>query len=116
MIGDPLDLDAIKEKWLRVCGTCDAGVGECSHPAEDYRTTMLDLVVEIEQMKRGEPTRNLILHSKGYRLALEDILKDIEQWWTVEGYGEDYHTALEHVKSSVNDSLRDVNRTLEILT
>jgi len=42
-----LDLDAIRAKWLQVCGACDAGIGECSHPGEDYRPVILDLLAEV---------------------------------------------------------------------
>ena len=44
-----LDLEAIKAKWLQVCPTCDGGIpGECSHPDEDYRTVIANLVAELE--------------------------------------------------------------------
>jgi hypothetical protein len=46
-----LDLDAISSKWLQICGACDAGTGECTHPAEDYRPVMLELVREIERLR-----------------------------------------------------------------
>jgi Holliday junction resolvase RusA-like endonuclease len=46
-----LDLDAIKERWLNVCGACDAGIGECSHPDADYRPVMLELVRELEGLR-----------------------------------------------------------------
>jgi len=39
-----LDTDAIAEKWLKVCGACDVGMYGCTHPEEDYRPVMLDLV------------------------------------------------------------------------
>lgn len=48
-----VDLEAIKEKWLGICGACDAGMGECSHPDGDYRPVMLELVREVERL-RGE--------------------------------------------------------------
>jgi hypothetical protein len=48
----PLDLDAISSKWLQICGSCDAGIGECTHPAEDYRPVMLELVREVEALRR----------------------------------------------------------------
>lgn len=47
----PLDLEAIKAKWLKICGACDAGVGECSHPVEDYRPVVLELVREVERLR-----------------------------------------------------------------
>lgn len=46
-----LDLEAIKEKWLKLCGACDVGVGECNHPGEDYRPVMLALVRELESQR-----------------------------------------------------------------
>jgi len=43
-----LDLDAIRAKWLQVCGACDAGIGQqCSHPGDDYRPVILDLLTEV---------------------------------------------------------------------
>ena len=48
-----LDLEAIKEKWLKLCGACDVGIGECNHPAEDYRPVMLALVRELEKLPRS---------------------------------------------------------------
>ena len=46
-----VDLDAIKAKWLGQCGACDAGIGMCTHPEEDYRPVMLDLVREVERLR-----------------------------------------------------------------
>lgn len=48
-----IDLEAIKAKWLNICGACDVGVGECSHPVEDYRPVMLELVRELEKLHLG---------------------------------------------------------------
>ena len=49
-----IDLKAIKEKWINQCGACDVGIGECNHPAEDYRPVMLALVRELEGQRRDE--------------------------------------------------------------
>jgi hypothetical protein len=47
-----LDLDAIREKWLNVCPSCDAGLpSQCTHPDEDYRPTMLALIDEAERLR-----------------------------------------------------------------
>jgi len=46
-----MDLDAVKSKWLGMCGSCDVGIGECNHPAEDYRPVMLELVREVERLQ-----------------------------------------------------------------
>jgi hypothetical protein len=46
-----IDLDAVKSKWLMICGSCDAGIGECNHPSDDYRPVMLELVREIERLR-----------------------------------------------------------------
>jgi hypothetical protein len=48
-----IDLEEIKAKWLNVCGACDAGIGECTHPSGDYRPVMLELVEEIERLRRS---------------------------------------------------------------
>jgi hypothetical protein len=48
------DLDAIEDKWLQQCGSCDAGLPlSCSHPSEDYRPVMLTLVTEIRRLRRA---------------------------------------------------------------
>lgn len=44
-----LDLEAIKAKWLNLCGACDAGMGMCTHPSDDYRPVMQRLVDELER-------------------------------------------------------------------
>ena len=46
-----IDLQAIKDKWLNVCGACDAGIGDCTHPNSDYRPVILDLVSEVERLR-----------------------------------------------------------------
>lgn len=48
-----LDLPVIIDKWLQVCGYCDAVIpgAACTHPTEDYRTVMLGLVREIERLR-----------------------------------------------------------------
>lgn len=50
----PLDLDAVRETWLRPCGSCDAGLPMgCTHPTgEDYRPVMARLVGEVEALNR----------------------------------------------------------------
>jgi hypothetical protein len=50
--GVALDLDAIESKWLQPCPVCDAGLsGSCTHPDEDYRPVMLELVHHIERLR-----------------------------------------------------------------
>lgn len=47
-----LDLVEIINKWLRSCGACDAGLPiTCSHPQEDYRPVILELVRELEKTR-----------------------------------------------------------------
>lgn len=47
-----IDLDAITERWLQICGPCDAGLPMgCSHPDADYRPVMAALVEEIERLR-----------------------------------------------------------------
>jgi hypothetical protein len=56
-----LDLEAITEKWLQVCGPCDAGLaGHCAHPDEDYRPAMLSLVREVERLRNDVVARDLL--------------------------------------------------------
>lgn len=48
----PLNTVAIKNKWLLPCGSCDAGLPmRCSHPTEDYRPVILELVNEIAYLR-----------------------------------------------------------------
>lgn len=52
---DSVDLGTIKNKWLRHCGACDAGLPmSCVCPTEDYRPVMLELVREIERLRALE--------------------------------------------------------------
>lgn len=47
-----LKLSRIRNKWLRVCGPCDAGLpGTCTHPNEDYRTVIADLITDLEKFR-----------------------------------------------------------------
>ena len=49
----PLDVEAIAEKWINQCGSCDLGLPEygCNHPDEDYRPVMLTLVREVQRLR-----------------------------------------------------------------
>jgi len=60
------DLEAIKSKWLNQCGPCDFGMPEyvCSHPAEDYRPVMMDLVLEIERLRRQSDMPVFVIKAK----------------------------------------------------
>lgn len=52
MSAEPLDLDAI-EPWLRLCGTCDAGLPvACTCQHGDYRRPMLALVREVKRLRK----------------------------------------------------------------
>ena len=55
-MSEPLNLDEIRDKWLALCGGCDAGIGACTHPDADYRPVMLRLVEEIERLRSGQLT------------------------------------------------------------
>lgn len=45
------DLDAIAEKWLRLCGACDAGMGSCVCPPGDPRNVIDNLVEEVKRVR-----------------------------------------------------------------
>lgn len=45
------DLDAIAEKWLRLCGACDAGIGSCVCPPGDPRNVIDSLVDEARRLR-----------------------------------------------------------------
>jgi hypothetical protein len=48
----PLDLNAICDEFLNVCGPCDYGAPTgCTHSDRDYRPTMLQLVLEVERLR-----------------------------------------------------------------
>lgn len=52
-----IDLEAIKAKWLTRCGYCEAGLPQpCVCPEEcttlACRAVILDLVIEIERLRR----------------------------------------------------------------
>lgn len=65
-----IDLKAIQEKWLRQCGACDAGLPmSCVCPEEDYRPTMLELVREVERLRKVIPDREHIATIPGSRIA-----------------------------------------------
>jgi hypothetical protein len=51
-----IDLEVITEKWLRVCGQCDAGVigSPCTHPDEDYRPVIAGLIAEVARLRDRE--------------------------------------------------------------
>lgn len=54
-MSDEIDLAAIKAKWLQPCAACDAGLpAACSHPPDDPRTVISDLVdaLETERARR----------------------------------------------------------------
>lgn len=47
-----IDLDAVRAKWLKQCGSCDLGYScECTHPGEDYRPVMAELVALLERIR-----------------------------------------------------------------
>jgi hypothetical protein len=49
------DLDAIKAKWLSLCGYCDAGMPTgCTCTGDDPRTTIAALVAEVERLKANQ--------------------------------------------------------------
>lgn len=76
MAETPLDLDAISEKWLQICGACDAGIGECNHPADDHRPVMLELVREIERLRAivgGEQHTQIEVQTAGLTYPVSDM-------------------------------------------
>lgn len=46
-----LNLDEFRP-WLKLCGACDIGIGECAHPLGDYRVPMSKLFAEVERLRR----------------------------------------------------------------
>ena len=50
---DDKELKAISDKWLQVCGQCDAGLPmNCCCPDEDPRPIILTLVREIDTLQQ----------------------------------------------------------------
>lgn len=84
MSDEALNIEAIAEKWLQVCGACDAGMGPCTHPTdEDYRTPMLALVREVERLRAA--ARAWEAHTCGEaeireKVAQEIEARDIDDW------------------------------------
>lgn len=62
---DALDLEAINEKWLRQCPSCDAGLlNGCTCPQDDYRPVILSLVREVERLRaESEPAACVMTHT-----------------------------------------------------
>ena len=51
-MGEPLDLQAISDKWLDECGPCDLGLPYgCTHPQEDYRPVIATLLNEVGRLR-----------------------------------------------------------------
>jgi hypothetical protein len=51
-VSAPLNLAAIEDEFLQQCGPCDYALdGACNCPKRDYRSTMLDLVREVERLR-----------------------------------------------------------------
>lgn len=94
-----IDLEAIKAKWLNICGACDAGVGECNHPAEDYRPVMLELVREIERLRwsaiyrpglHGGICRSCGGKENGHRTSCRLYVGPLEHRWTHSRWNETF--------------------------
>lgn len=52
MSENEIDVEAIAEKWLQQCGSCDAGLPMgCACPTEDYRPAMSALLDEVEALR-----------------------------------------------------------------
>jgi len=53
---DPLERDLLTRasRFMAQCGPCDFGLAEfgCSHPDEDYRPVVADLVTEVERLRK----------------------------------------------------------------
>jgi hypothetical protein len=76
-----LDLDAIEDKWLQQCGSCDAGLPlSCSHPSEDYRPVMLRLVSEIRRLRLAGllPGPDDIVVSREDTHQLKERIRELE--------------------------------------
>jgi hypothetical protein len=49
----PLNLDSDRiQQWLRLCGSCDAGLPmNCTCPKDDVRPVIADLVAEVKHLR-----------------------------------------------------------------
>lgn len=57
MSENEIDVEAIAEKWLQQCGSCDAGLPMgCACPSDDYRPVMSALLDEVTAL-RGQVER-----------------------------------------------------------
>lgn len=51
-----LDLDSIRDRWLQLCASCDAGLPMgCTCPTCDPRNVISALVDEVERLRNLEP-------------------------------------------------------------
>lgn len=79
-----IDLEAVKAKWLQPCAACDAGLpAACSHPDEDPRTVILDLVNAVE---RERARREIAMQFAAQGPVVEDrhIVLLEENGWTIQ--------------------------------
>lgn len=93
-----MDLEAIREKWLRVCGQCDAGVygAPCTHPSGDYRPVMLELVTEVERLRtqRAEIARQA---AESHHMVVDLS----ERLGRAERFAEEYSDELERLREAL---------------
>lgn len=59
------------------------------------------------------PDESMVSYVRGYILALEDVLDDMDMFAGIEAGPPGYWQAKENIKESVTESLRQANQTLE---
>lgn len=74
-----------------------------------------DLGPELEPEVELVTAQMQYAYVKGYILAMQDVLKDIEEWESGDEEEMEYHRALDNVRSSVNESLSEAKEMLERL-
>lgn len=66
-------------------------------------------------MPESPTAAQMLSYVKGYIMALEDILRDIEQWYMDGNRDSEWYEGLDAVRFSVQESLREARQTLERL-
>ncbi len=79
-----LDLTAISDEFLNQCGSCDFGLpAACECPKRDHRSAMLDLVREVERLRRIESAaltwRTAFQAASGTRTASHDLIAALDE-------------------------------------
>lgn len=73
-----MNLEDVREQWLNLCGSCDAGLAmNCTCPAEDPRTVIAKLVREVEAARE----RTSFLANREHIVGVQPKhMDDLRKW------------------------------------